>query len=414
MGLEIRPIHSEELEEFIFANLYAFNEDRRPEAMQNAVLRAQAVPLEWSLAAFVDGRLAAGLRALPLTIRVNGAELSMAGVSGVACLPEYRRRGYVGALLKRALVDMRDRGQLLSGLYTPHIALYRRYGWEIAARNIRYSFNAKDVKTIVPPPTGGRIRRVTVDEWPALSSLYEEYSADRNCLLVRPEEWWRQRVFGENQVGRVEHPVPDAAVWEDGEGQPRGYVVYSTRVAQPPDRPWPQSRLWVRELVTQDAEAYVALVNYLLAHDIHDRIEMSVPPDEPLLSLLDDPHRVRIEAWSSLMLRVVDVAAALKARGCPPQADGRRFTLAVRDKSLSWNEGTWRVEATGGRLSVESHDGAADLSLEANVLAAVFNGYLSVFEAARAGLIEVSNRAALDAAAAVFSVSRPPFCLDYF
>jgi predicted acetyltransferase len=414
MTLEIRPIRDEEMEEFVFANLYAFNEDRRPNAVQNAVLRAQAVPLEWSLAAFVDGRLAAGLRALPLTIRIGGAELSMAGVSGVACLPEYRRRGYVGALLKRALEDMRERGQVLSALYTPHIALYRRYGWEIAARNIRYSFNAKDVKTIVPPPTSGRIRRVTVDEWPALSSLYEEYSAGRNCLIVRPEEWWRQRVFGENQVGRVEHPVPDAAVWEDGEDRPRGYVVYSTRVAQPPDRPWPESRLWVRELVTQDPQAYVALVNYLLAHDIHDRIEMSVPPDEPLLSLLDDPHRVRIEAWSSLMLRIVDAPAALRARGCSPEADGRRFTLAVRDRTLPWNEGAWRVEAKDNSLRVEPHGGAADLSLDATVLAPIFNGYLSVREAARSGLLEVGNDAALEAAAAVFSVSRPPFCLDYF
>jgi predicted acetyltransferase len=414
MGLEIRPIRSEEVEEFIFANLYAFNEDRRLEAIQNAVVRARAVPLEWSLAAFVDGRLAAGLRALPLTIRINGAELSMAGISGVACLPEYRRRGYVGALLKRALVDMREREQLLSGLYTPHIALYRRYGWETAARNVRYSFNPKDVKTLAPPPSDGRFRRVGIDEWSALNSLYEEYAESRNCLLVRSEEWWRRRVFGENQVGRVEHPVPDAAVWENGEGRARGYLIYSTRVGQPPDRAWPESRMWVRELVTQDPQAYVALVNYLLAHDIHDRIEMVVPADEPLLSLFDDPHKVRIEAWSSLMLRVVDVKAALEARGCAPEVAGCRFTLAVRDKVLARNDATWLVEAMNGRLSVESGNGAADLSLDANALGAVFNGYLSVFEAARAGLIGVSNESALQAAASVFGVSRPPFCLDYF
>jgi len=409
MTLEIRPVRSQELEEFIFANLYAFNQDRRPEALHEATIRAgERVDFELPLAAFVDGRLAAGLRVIPLTIRINGAELPMAGIAGVACLPEYRRRGYVGALLKRALSDMHDRGQLISALYTPHVALYRRYGWETAARNIRYSFEPKAVKTIVAPPAAGRLRRVTVDEWPVLNALYEEYSAGRNSVVVRPEHWWRQRIFG------WEREVTDAAVWEDSEGQARGYVIYTTRSGLPPDRPWPQSRLWLRELVTRDANAYVALVNYLLSHDIHDRIEMSVPPDDPLLSLLDDPHQVRIEAWSSLMLRIVDVAAALRARGCRPQAEKCRFAMAVRDKVLPWNEGTWLVQTAGNRLSVERHNGPADLTLDSTVLAAVFNGHLSVREAARAGLVEVTNAAALGAATTVFSLDHPPFCLDYF
>ena len=114
------------------------------------------------------------------------------------------------------------------------------------------------------------------------------------------------------------------------------------------------------------------------------------------------------------MLRVVDVPAALTARGCLPQTEERSFTIAVRDKILPWNDGTWRVEAKGTSLNVERHNGDADLSLDATVLAPIFNGHLSVKEAARGGLVEVNNAAALDAASAVFAVSRPPFCLDYF
>jgi predicted acetyltransferase len=315
----------------------------------------------------------------------------------------------VGALLKRALLDMHDRGQVLSALYTPHVALYRRYGWEIAARNVRYSFEPKSVKTIVAPPSTGRFRRVTADEWPTLNAMYEEYAAGRNCVVVRPEYWWRQRVFEWAHAGTT-----DVAVWENGDGQARGYVVYQTRSGMPPDRPWPQSRLWLRELVTQDAEAYVALVNYLLSHDMHDRIEMSVPFDDPLLNLFDDPHQVRIEAWSSLMLRLVDVAAALRARGCRPQTEERRFAIAVRDSVLPWNEGTWLIEAAGNRLSVDRHDGPADLTLDVTVLAAVFDGHLTVREATRASLIEVAKPGAVDDATAVFSLDRPPFCLDYF
>jgi hypothetical protein len=103
---------------------------------------------------------------------------------------------------------------------------------------------------------------VTVDEWPVLNAIYEEYATGRNCVIARPEYWWRQRVFEWAHAGTT-----DVAVWENRDGQARGYVVYQTRSGMPPDRPWPQSRLWLRELVTQDAEAYVALVNLL--SDMH-------------------------------------------------------------------------------------------------------------------------------------------------
>jgi predicted acetyltransferase len=114
------------------------------------------------------------------------------------------------------------------------------------------------------------------------------------------------------------------------------------------------------------------------------------------------------------MLRVVDVPAALRARGCRKEAGEQRFTVAVRDKTLPWNDGVWRVEASDGRVNAESHDGGAGLIADATVLAPILDGYLPVLEAARAGLLEVADPSALNAAAAVFAVERPPFCLDYF
>jgi predicted acetyltransferase len=409
MTFEIRPVNSDEMEDFAFANLYAFNEDRRPESLRETTLRmAERIDWELPLGAYLDGKLVAGLRVIPLTMRINGSEMPLAGIAGVACLPEHRRKGYVGALLTHALMDMHDAGRLLSSLYTPHVALYRRYGWEPAARNLRYSVGPKDVKTIVPPITAGRIRRIGVDEWPILDALYQDYIVSRNCVIVRPEVWWTKRVFG------WERENADAALYEDSQGIPRGYVIYLTRSGQPPDRPWPQTRMWVRELVTQDGQAYVALVNYLLAHDMHERIQMQAAPDDPLLSLLDDPHQVDIEAWSSLLLRVVDVPAALRTRGCRLQTEPRRFTLAVRDKVLPWNEGVWSIEAEGTTVNVEKRDGEADLKLPATVLAAVFSGHLSVREGACSGLIEVGRADAVEAANATFALDRPPFCLDYF
>lgn len=121
MTFEIRPVNSEELEEFTFANLYAFNEDRRPEALREATLRAaERIDWELPLGGYLDGNLVAGLRVIPLTMRINGSELPLAGIAGVACLPEHRRRGYVGALLTRALLDTHNATSPVGPLYAPH------------------------------------------------------------------------------------------------------------------------------------------------------------------------------------------------------------------------------------------------------------------------------------------------------
>jgi hypothetical protein len=88
MTLEIRPIRSEELEDFVFANLYAFNEDRRPEALREAMARPAADALR-PAAGRVRRRTAGGLiDRHPLTMRAStAASWKMGGAGGVACLP---------------------------------------------------------------------------------------------------------------------------------------------------------------------------------------------------------------------------------------------------------------------------------------------------------------------------------------
>lgn len=408
MTVEIRPIRDEEVEEFAFLDAYAFNSERTPEALQEAAAFTRATcPLEWSLAAFADGRMAAGLRVLPFAMRINGGAVAMGGVSGVACLPEHRRRGHVDALLRRSLADMRERGQVVSGLYTPHYPLYRRYGWEAASLGVRYSFGPKDVQ-VARPPRENRCRRVSADEWPTLNAVYEEYTRGRNGPLVRAEIWWREEVFGGK---RRPH---DAALWEGARGEGLGYVVYRTRRFERSDRPFPRSVLQVRELIALDGEAYAGLVSYLLRHDLDDRIEWYASLEEPLLNVLSDPWRVRMEVWPGLMLRLVDVPRALEARPCLEQAQGRRLVLAVRDRTAPWNEGVWKIEVDDGRLFVKAASEQPDLTLEVRTLAALYNGHLTPAEAARVGLLEVGRRSSLDEAAGIFSVSCAPFCIDGF
>ena len=408
MTLEIRPITDDEVERAEFITMYSFNSPERRD-MAAAVERSRRIfPNDWSLASFEDGEMTAFIRVLPFAMRVNGRGLSFGAVGPVVSAPEHRRKGHVGALLRRALADMRERGQVLSGLHTPHPTLYRRYGWEIASRRRRYAFAPKEIELMAQPSERGRFRMLMPDDWAQADRVYRLHSATRNGPLNRGELWWREAIFGITG-GR---PVAgDVALWENGHGEPQGYVVYD-QVTNPQD---PEDHSFsVRELVAISSDAYLNLVLYILRHDLPLETTWSASPDDPFLSLVADATKVKVEEEYDLLLRLCDVEGALKLRPFANLEHPMSLTLQVSDSSAPWNEGVWRVEVADGATNVEKTSGEADLTLSATALAPIFNGYISASRAAQAGLITARDAQSLATADALFATSSPPFCADGF
>ena len=408
MTLEIRPITDDEVERAEFITMYSFDSPERRD-MAAAVERSRRIfPNDWSLASFEDGEMTAFIRVIPFAMRVNGRGLSFGAVGPVVSAPEHRRKGHVGALLRRALADMRERGQLLSGLHTPHPTLYRRYGWEIASLRRRYAFAPKEIELMTQPSERGRFRMLKPDDWAQADRVYRLHSATRNGPLHRGELWWREAIFG---VGGG-RPVPgDVALWENGQGEPQGYVVYD-QVTNPQD---PEDHsLSVRELVALSSDAYLNLILYILRHDLPQETTWNASPDDPFLSLVADATKVKVEEEYDLFLRLCDVEGALKLRPFANLEHPVSLTLQVSDSSAPWNEGVWRIEVADGATNVEKTSGEADLTLSATTLAPIFNGYISASGAALAGLITARDEQSLTTADALFATSYPPFCADGF
>lgn len=408
MTLDIRPIRDEELDQAEFMIAYAFNTDGRANLTDAGERSKRIYPNNWTLAAFDDGEMVAFMRILPFAIRINGRGLPMGGVTFVSTLPQHRRRGYVGQTLRRALSDMRDRGQSLSGLFTPHPALYRRYGWEIASSWRSVEFAPKDVVLREQPREQGRMRMAGPDDWQQMDRVYRAHCRDRTGALHRPELWWREGVFG--GLGPFGRQQLDAVVWSDAKGEPQGYIIYGQMSSSGFND---QSRLYVRELVALTTDAYLNLAQVPLRHDLAGLVYWAIAPDDPLCALVENGEKLKVEDHYGILLRVVDVAAALAVR--PPGAEHvEPFTFALTDRSAPWNEGAWRVEAAEGQSSVERTESAAELSLDAPTLSALFAGYLSPSNAALVGLIDVQRPEALAAADRFFGTSYPPYCSDLF
>ena len=402
MATEIRTIRADELDAYVRLDSYAFGYEATAEVFE---VYRRDYPLDWLVAAFVDGRMVAHLTHLPYRLSLNGREISLCGIADVATWPEDRRQGHVGALLRDCLVRARDAGQSLSMLYPTVPALYRHFGWATAAVQREYAVRPSDLRFVGPPAEGGRVERLTIDQWPMVAPIYDGLLAGANCALVRGErEWtrWHPERASEHLVG-----------WRGGGGALDGYLLHRPPRQSPPFSGLMNQEFLLRELVARTPAAYRGLLGYLARHDIVRRVAWRAPVDDPLLALLADPTVVETRLRPSFMLRLVDLPAALAARGYLAGSEGA-LVLTVQDEAAPWNAGTWRLTVEGGQGQATASTAAPDLTLGIDTLAALYTGFLTPAAARHAGLLTARDNRALATAARLFAVARPPHCYDYF
>jgi predicted acetyltransferase len=121
-----------------------------------------------------------------------------------------------------------------------------------------------------------------------------------------------------------------------------------------------------------------------------------------------------MEHWHGFMLRIVDVEQAIAARPPAKDAPEGTFTVHIADAAAPWNQGVWRIECSGGRLSAARAEDAAGLSTDAAAFAAMYNGYLRPTDAVRSGLAEASDPEAAATADRILAVASPPHPADFF
>jgi predicted acetyltransferase len=413
MAIEIRPATEDDLDRAHFIDAYSFTSDRSREARERL---KHAEAMGPTIALYEDGEMAACLRILPLRMFIHGASIPLGGVSSVACLPEHRRKGYAGHLLRHTLTVMREQGQPLSTLWTPHPTLYRRYGWMIASSALRYSFEPKDIAPANQARPEGSAHRVTEEEEPTIAEIYRRFAASRNGYLDRDERWWKEAFF--RRLYDEKRRLNDVAVWADGKGQPSGYVAYFGTHERRFDGP-PTDRLALQEFVALDSAAYLGLLRYLLTHDLAEAITWLGPIDEPFTAAIDEPGRVKREHHYGFMLRIVDLKKAVAVRPPGAEAPEGSFTIHVGDPSAPWNQGVWRIECSGparsgGRLMATKANGTPDLSTDAAAFAAMYNGFLRPSDAARSGLAEVNDPKSATLADRILAADYHPYSSEFF
>lgn len=323
----------------------------------------------------------------PLTLP-GGGEIDMWAISVVTVAATHRRRGIARALLEGELRAAASAGVPVAGLTVSEATIYGRYGFGSAIPVARLTVNTRRAGWggATPP---GRLEYVDRDTLAAdLGTVHER--ARRQVPGQIPG--WQGRWEGYSGVA----PTPDrdqarGVRYLDEDGVLRGVLAYTVSEASGTFR----FRMDVRLLVAETADARTALWRFVLQHDLVDEVVADLRPlDDPLPWLVADPRGVKQEVHDHGWLRILDLPAALTARGYSALLD---TVLRVEDP-LGFTAGDWRlrVDESGIATVEEAHGGSADIELDVSALSSLYAGGVRASSLHGAGRL-TGDRAAIDA-----------------
>lgn len=333
-----------------------------------------------------------------------GRPVECAGVAGVKVAPEYRGRGIGRRLMTELLHLIADKGYPLSALYPATIPIYRSLGWELAGAKYRFTVPARSLLRLPEPDEAARgggaghqdvaIRRAgPADAARVIGVIGDSHRAARDSGPVT----WDEGPAAE-WLGRA-----DLYTYLAGDAADDGFTAYR----------WADRDLWVERVHARSPQALRALWSVIASHSstANDVTGVTAPGD-PFWWLTRERGAVvtRRAMW---MLRVVDLPAAVAARGFPA-AVSASVPLRVADTARPANAGSWQLTVTAGTGTLipnGSVSSPAPLQLGPRGVAALYAG-TPLATLRLAGLASGGSPdadAALDAAFAA-----TPYMLDEF
>jgi predicted acetyltransferase len=349
----------------------SFDGPRTPEAEDEALARFHR---DRSLAVFVDGQVAAWSQVRPFGEFFGGRRVPMGGFSPVVTAPEHRGHGYGSIVTAAQFPAMRERGEVVSGLYPAQTQLYRGNGFEVAGVIACRTFPSRSLHHL--RPSGAvRVRRGSAEDLPAIKDCYRRFAATQPGWLDRPDVWW-DNILPADKIGTEQFLYvvdgPDGAIdayvrYRHAKAEPHGYTIQ------------------VAELCAEQPDAALAFWRMIGTSSTQaELVRVTGGPEHPLLLLLPDQDLKTTDEirW---MLRLIDAAGAIAARGFPP-AVRATVDLDLTDRQCDWNAGRWRLTVEDGNGTL-TKGGEGDVQLPINALSTLYSGYASATTLRQAGLL---------------------------
>lgn len=329
----------------------------------------------------------------------GGAMVPAAGVTMVSVAATHRRRGLLTSMMRRQLDDVRALGEPIAVLTASEPAIYGRFGYGVASRQMSLVIDTDRVRLSVPEGTDGvRLRYARADEAvAACEGVYARLVAGRPGVPAHGPGWERKPLV--DPVSTREGGSALQCLLAERDGEIVGYTNFHLRPAW--DKAGPKGRVLVGDLAALDPAAYAALWRHLFSIDLMTEVEArNRPVDDPVLHMVSDVRRCDVRLRDSLYVRLVELGAALEARSYRGPLD---VVFEVEDAFCPWNAGRWRLTADAkGAATCRRTEDPADLALSVRELASAYLGGEALSAMAGAGRVREVRAGALAEASAAF------------
>ncbi|ORT61766.1 GNAT family N-acetyltransferase [Streptomyces sp. CB03238] len=335
----------------------------------------------------------------------GGAVVPAAGVTMVSVASTHRRRGILTSMMRRQLDDVFAWGEPLAVLTASEPAIYGRFGYGIATRQLRAEIDTSRVRLSVPEGTDDVALRLVApaEASAACEAVYARLVPGRPGMLARRPGWERLPLLDPPEERGGGSPLQCVLAERDGETV--GFALYSTKPEW--EAAGPKGTVRLRHMGALDPAAYAAVWRFLFGIDLMSTLQVhNRPVDDPWQHLVSDVRRCNLRVQDGLHVRLVDLPAALEARTYQAPVD---VVLAVDDAFCPWNTGRWRLSGdTKGATCARTED-PADLSLSVRELGAAYLGGVSLASLAGAGLVREVRQGALAEASLAFGSPVAPW-----
>ena len=335
--------------------------------------KEKAEALRWILVSEdKNGKIGQHVQIVPLTIYFDGELCPMAGIGGVASLPEYRYGGGVIELMRMSLQVMRERGYPLSELAPFSYEFYRKCGWEWGFQWYELKIPMKELACF--KANTGTFVRLSEDLSLQAMCVHNVHGSRFNGAENMDDKKIKETMRKKNLLGY-------GVVGDDG--QLSGYALYYIK----------NRVITCREFFYIDIQAKKQMLNFFYRHNSQaDTLVLTVPESDKTLHLLGN-HYLDMSANSGMMVRVVDVPKALAAMKVDPHLSGS-VHIQIKDEFAPWNHGIWLVTITNGRLiAKKEEDSQPDCIMTIQRFSQLVYGFISGKEMIENGLVDWQQEA---------------------
>jgi len=316
---------------------------------------------ENTLGALENGKLLSCLQLIPYKIFLRGKVFNTSYIVGVASLPEARRGGLVGQLLKASLEEMDKREQAVSLLMPFKGQFYYPYQWSFCYYHYKYTIPLEELKSVAK--TYGCFLPVQdKKEIPQLNKVYNIFVGGKNGYILRSSENWR--LLLEEHLGEKGYTY----LLQEADS-PQGYILYYLK----------DNKFIVREMAYTSFKAQKALLQFIYNHRSQvEMLDWHAPINDYIHFFLPDPQK-GITLYPFLMARIVNVKRALTALSYP-QAINQVLVIKVEDDLASWNDQTFSWQIKNEKAEIEVVDHKPQLIISVDALSQLYFGTVGAQE----------------------------------